>query len=121
MHLLIMSIIYNKTYLTSPPNKSSKYANLYILYVKYRCVDQVCTYSCDPGQMPYNIDNKQCVAYTILQIHKRGKCTKYETCAILHRFHILYGKCTKYETCAILHRFHILYISRECNSKTEQT
>ena len=24
-------------------------------------------------------------------------------------------KCTKYETCAELHRFHILYISRECN------
>ena len=28
-------------------------------------------------------------------------------------------KYTKYETCAILHRFHILYISCCCNSKIE--
>ena len=28
-------------------------------------------------------------------------------------------KCTKYETCAILHGFHILYVSRYCNSKVE--
>ena len=69
---------------------------------KYRCVDQLYTYSCDPGQMSYNNDNKQSVAYTILQMYNRVKCTKYETCALLHRF-------------------HILYISRECNSKTEQT
>ena len=27
--------------------------------------------------------------------------------------------CTKYETCAILHRFHILHISREYTSKQE--
>ena len=28
-------------------------------------------------------------------------------------------KCTKYENCAILHSFHILYILRKCNNKTE--
>ena len=30
-------------------------------------------------------------------------------------------KYTKYETCAILHRFHVLYISRENDSKIEQS
>ena len=27
------------------------------------------------------------------------------------------GKCTKYETCATLHRFHILYLSCDCYNK----
>ena len=30
-----------------------------------------------------------------------------------------YVKCLKYDDCAILHRFHILYISYDCDSKIE--
>ena len=30
------------------------------------------------------------------------------------RAYFTHAKCTKYETCAKLHRFHILYILREC-------
>ena len=47
----------------------------------------------------------------------RRKCTKYETCEILHRAHILYS-CSDFIFCTFaqvsyfvhLHRFHILYI-----------
>ena len=49
--------------------------------------------------------------------HNRKKCTKYETCAIMHRFHILYI-CSDFIFCTFaqvsyfvhLHRFYILYI-----------
>ena len=42
----------------------------------------------------------------------------------LENFHPCYGyssqwRCTKHETCTILHRFHVLYISYKGNSKTE--
>ena len=35
------------------------------------------------------------------------------------RYTVYPVKCTKYETCAILHRFHILYNSYDCSSKIE--
>ena len=57
----------------------------------------------------------------VLCCYSGGKCTKYETCALLLLRRKMYqiqkplfccylrGKCTKYETCA---RFHTLYNSR---------
>ena len=35
------------------------------------------------------------------------------TCLEIHAI-VLSGKCTTYETCAKLHRFHMLYNSRGC-------
>ena len=42
----------------------------------------------------------------VLCCYSGGKCTKYETCALL----LLRRKYTKYATCANLHRFHTLYM-----------
>ena len=86
MFILILSIIYNKTYLTSPPNKSQKYANLYILYVEIQVCWPGVYILLWPSTDAYNNDNKQSVAYTILQVYNRVKCTKYETCAYFVHF-----------------------------------
>ena len=63
-----------------------------------------------------------------LKVNRCTECTKYETCAILHRFHILYYFApVSYvvQFCTILQRFHILnnfaqvsYFVQVCTSFT---